>query len=191
MKTAKERLEFILKELGSPTLKTFAEYLNINLTKISNLKKGLQKTFPYEIAKAICIKYPRYNLDWIMTGNGDPFVNGYNTLLLRDAIPEEIASELMKIGERLQEIQIANQIYDDVKFAKIIGITEKRYLDLTTKGKLPETDELVSVINHFNVSADWLLFGRENKQSCKTNAPLTIDELTYLNKIIDKLNQQF
>lgn len=191
MTTALERLNTILEHIGNPSITGLAKSLNIKPANFQSIKKGLQKTFTYETAYAINKRYPEIQIHWIMTGDGEPFVTPYNTLLQRDAIPEEIASELMKIGERLQEIQIANQIYNDAKFAKIIGITEKRYLDLTTKGKLPETDELVSVINHFNVSADWLLFGRENKQSCKTNAPLTIDELTYLNKIIDKLNQQF
>lgn len=190
--SAKERLEIILKELNNPSLKVFSEFLNINVTTFYNIKKGLQKNFPYEIAKAICSKYSQFNLDWIMTGEGEMLLEKSNTLLRRDVIPEELQKELDNYGMRLQEVQIKNKIYDDAKFAKILGISEKRYAEMVSRNKLPSMDELVSIINNFNVSADWLLFGIGNKNDTRNNEQiLTIDELAYLNKIIEKLNQLF
>lgn len=190
--SVKERLEIILKELNNPSLKVFSEFLNINVTTFYNIKKGLQKNFPYEIAKAICSKYSQFNLDWIMTGEGEMLLEKSNTLLRRDVIPEELQKELDNYGMRLQEVQIKNKIYDDAKFAKILGISEKRYAEMVSRNKLPSMDELVSIINNFNVSADWLLFGIGNKNDTRNNEQiLTIDELAYLNKIIEKLNQLF
>ncbi len=192
MTTALERLNQIMEYVGITSVTSFSKGINIKPTNFQSIKKGLQKSFSYDSAYAINRFFPEINIHWIMTGEGEMLLEKSNTLLRRDVIPEELQKELDNYGMRLQEVQIKNKIYDDAKFAKILGISEKRYAEMVSRNKLPSMDELVSIINNFNVSADWLLFGIGNKNDTRNNEQiLTIDELAYLNKIIEKLNQLF
>lgn len=190
MTTALERLNQILEYVGNPSVTGFSKSINIKPANFQSIKKGTQKTFAYESAYAINKYYPEINTHWIMTGSGQMLQPEHNTLMQRK-IPDNLQKELVNVGLRLQELQIKNKIYNDATFAQIIGITEKRYIEIVGKNKIPETDELIAIVQNFNVSIDWLLFGEDSQHSQSHKPIISKEEMNFLNEIIKKLNQQF
>jgi phage repressor protein C with HTH and peptisase S24 domain len=66
-----------------------------------------------------------------------------------------------RIGERLKEVRKLDRLnQDDV--SKLMEITRQTYIRYESWERVPDAEFLTKFISHFNINANWLLFGIEN-----------------------------
>jgi len=66
---AKEKIEAILVHLDLKA-PTFASNIGVKYTKIFDIQREKTKKISGDVANAIIIKYPEFNLSWILSGKG-------------------------------------------------------------------------------------------------------------------------
>lgn len=73
-KLAHEIIEDVLGELGikAPTL---AKNTGLKYQRISDIQRKVTKGISGEVANAIKTRYPQFNITWLLTGEGDMFVD--------------------------------------------------------------------------------------------------------------------
>lgn len=124
-----KRVKIIVKELGI-TQKKFAEELGLTDNYISKLISGVNNKLSDTVALLIQEKYG-YSAEWILTGNGDKFINTKNSFIkqktiaaLKSLSDEEIKAvmafinsldDLRKIFESTFEETTATHEYDTEK----------------------------------------------------------------------------
>ena len=78
--TPKERIEFIVDNCASGSLKSFAEATGIDVSIACRLRSGQAGTSDREglgrYAERIYRAYPELNAAWLLTGEGEPFASG-------------------------------------------------------------------------------------------------------------------
>lgn len=82
----------------------------------------------------------------------------------------DISDKLKNFGKELIKIQAENNL-DPVDMAKILDISESRYEKIALKGVVPYFDEIIALVENFNVSLDRLFLdiGAEIKQAPPKN----------------------
>ncbi len=188
MKTAQDRIKFILNYVML-TPKPFAELIGVKPTLIQNINKGLQKSFPYQVAKSIN-KHLYFSIDWIMDGEGEIFEKPENTLEQRFLDIDILLSKTDDIGKRFDYIRVLNKLSIE-EFIKLLEITKERYLEICLENKMPNMKEVVLLKANFNVKIDDFLFDEQEKikkiigEKCEFNkkiSKLSPIEKAYFNK---------
>jgi DNA-binding XRE family transcriptional regulator len=100
--SAKDRLSLILLELKTNKNKLSKELGYDNNVGLTNIEKG-RYNFSTTLAKNIVDKFPQFNYDWLLTGNGEMILNE-NTE--KEAKP--VPSQLELTFEKLIEISSQN-----------------------------------------------------------------------------------
>ncbi len=96
------------------------------------------------------------NINWLLTGEGEIFVNNKNTL--ERCCDNTVKDKLSQAGKRLVIIQEKHNFLDR-EMAKLLEISEKDYLKLVT-GQLDfDIYILNNIKKNFIVDVDWLLYG--------------------------------
>lgn len=182
MSTVQDRLKEIReKDFNNLSQQKFADMLRISQSNIKNLESGTQKKMAIELAVTLSEDY-NYALKWLLIGKGPKFENQDNTLKQRSYLIEDMNERISKWGERLQEIQYKNDIKDDKKFAKLLGISVDRYWKIVSEGIEPTFDEIKRIKETFIVRIDDLVFGIDpeiegTKDKEKESAQRLLEEL--------------
>lgn len=191
MKTAQDRLKFILN-YTMLTPKPFAELIGVKPTLIQNINKGLQKSFPYQVAKSIN-KQLHFCIDWIIDGEGEMFENPENTLERRTLNIDKLLEKTDNIGKIFDFIRTTNNLSIE-EFIAILDMTKERYLEICLKNVLPNMKEAILLKANFNIKIDDFLFDEhdeikkmigEKSEFNNKIAKLSPTQRAYLNK---KLN---
>ncbi len=94
------------------------------------------------------------NINWLLTGKGEMFLTQKNTFALKQ---KEI--DFKNFDNRLCDL-IKKSELDLKTFAGVVDIKFDRLADLCV-GKKPTIDEVVSICECFDVTADYLILGAE------------------------------
>lgn len=68
--TGKEKIESILAELGIKA-PTFASNIGVKYQRILDIQNGKTKKISGDVANAIKLKYPQFDITWLLTGEGE------------------------------------------------------------------------------------------------------------------------
>lgn len=77
-----------------------AKELQTNKAAISDIKSG-RKKLSIEMLRRLKLSYPTCNVEWVITGEGEPFINAENNKI--NSSPDTIVF-INKISEQAQEI---------------------------------------------------------------------------------------
>lgn len=191
MKTVQDRIKFILN-YADLTPKPFADLIGVKPTLIQNINKGLQKSFPYEVAKAINNLF-NFSIDWLMTGEGEMFEKAENTLERRVLDLDNLLSNTDDIGKRFDFIRVYNDLSIE-EFINLLEINKERYLEICLENKIPNMKEVVLLKANFNIKIDDFLFDEneviknligEKSEFNKKISQLSPIQRAYLNKKIN------
>lgn len=90
---------------------------------------------------------------------------------------------MMTIGERIKELRKERKI-SQAELAKNINVSPGNVGDWERGKAKPGADALVSLMEYFAVSADWLLAGKDNAEN-KSHKEITVEESSSTRKNID------
>lgn len=94
------------------------------------------------------------NINWLLTGEGAMFLSRKNTFELKQK-----NIDYQNFGNRLCKL-IEKSGLDLNTFAGVVDIKFEHLADLCV-GKKPTIDEVISIVECFNITADYLLLGIE------------------------------
>ena len=97
------------------------------------------------------------NLDWLITGNGSMFNKPKNTFEIKY---EPITVNQFDFGKRLNKVRVQTDMIS-AELAMLLDIKENRLLDIMNGKNEPTLEEVKKICENFNVTADWLIFGKE------------------------------
>lgn len=97
------------------------------------------------------------NLNWLLTGNGEMLQKAKNTLEIKYS---PLVIDYIAFGKRLNKIRVhADMITREMSM--LLEIKEDRFSDLCIGKKEPTLAEIAKICENFEVTADWLMFGKE------------------------------
>lgn len=97
------------------------------------------------------------NLNWLLLGNGEMLQEPKNTLEIKYS---PLTIDYIAFGKRLNKIRVhADMITREMSM--LLEIKEDRFADLCVGKVKPTLDEITKICENFEVTADWLLFGKE------------------------------
>ena len=94
------------------------------------------------------------NINWLLTGKGSMFLEDRNTFELKQK-----NIDYQNFNNRLCTL-IEKSELDLKTFAGVVDIKFERLADLCV-GKKPTIDEIISIVECFNITTDYLLLGIE------------------------------
>lgn len=148
------RLKELRKNLEY-TAESFAKELNVKISTLYSYENASAKP-SYEFI-ATLRNFTKVNLDWLLFGNGEMFIKPKNTLEIKY---EPCAEQLKEFGKRLNKLRIhADMITRDISM--LLEMKEDRFSDLCIGKKEPTLAEIAKICENFEVTADWLMFGKE------------------------------
>lgn len=178
-----ERLKEIRK-IANKTQKDFASELGVSERNYKNYEYG--NSFPSEeLLKEISYQY-NVNLTWLLTGRGEIFEEKND---LKRNNNKEIVKNIENSFKNFGEIQQVNNLLD-LEMAKILGISENKYIKIATGKEKPTIDILIKLKENFNVNIDSFLFGKieakppQQNENAAESLNLSKDEIIKLKKIL-------
>jgi transcriptional regulator with XRE-family HTH domain len=171
METISTRLGLLRVSLGFKHNKAFSEYLGYaNSSTINSLINGTNGNPTYDLLYNILNRFPKINPAWLMTGNGQMFIDN--------------EQEVKGVGHRILMICELQGISKD-EFAQRIGKPESMVNSLLdTKPAKIGMDFILEILDTFpNIRAKWFVYGNEpmthTGQTKETVVPLEIGKETY------------
>ena len=163
------------KELGL-SLNGYANYENIKsnrFMKADDVQKLLQ----------ICEENGKIlNLNWLFTGEGSMFLENEDLKKHYNGNVKFSSNEFFKNFGKIQQV---NNLLDS-EMAKILGISESKYIKIASGGEKPTIDILIKLKENFNINIDNFLFGKVESTLLSQN---TAEELGFSKEEIIKLKQ--
>ena len=145
----------IFRESLSMTQSQLANNINLSSAAIGLIEKNKCFLKAENLNKLIDLY--QLNINWLLTGNGKMLEEEQNTLELR-YMPLNFDS--FAFGKRLNKIRInADMITREISM--LLEIKEDRFSDLCVGKAKPTLEEITKICENFDVTADWLLFGKE------------------------------
>ncbi len=161
----------LIKELLNKTTDQLSKDLDIPARTIGGYERE-ERTPSIEFAIKLHDVY-NININWLLTNNGAVF-NCKNDL---KSTKNDIHNRVDTFFHRLRELQTTNKLLDK-DIAKIMNISEKRYLSISLGKEPPTLKELNKIKENFNVDIDWILYGYDNTPASSNSNTKTIQELT-------------
>ena len=141
-----------MREILNISQAVLASSLDITTGAVGLVEKGKSKLKTENLIKLIN-KY-HTNINWLLTGEGAMFLSRKNTFELKQK-----NIDYQNFGNRLCKL-IEKSGLDLNTFAGVVDIKFERLADLCV-GKKPTIDEVISLVECFNITADYLLLGIE------------------------------
>lgn len=135
--------------------KEMAEHVGVSLRTYGGYERD-EITLSH---KLIMFLFDNYNLNihWLFTGNGEMLQEPKNTLEIKYS---PLTIDYIAFGKRLNKIRVhADMITREMSM--LLEIKEDRFADLCVGKVKPTLDEITKICENFEVTADWLLFGKE------------------------------
>lgn len=129
-----------------------AKAINAKPSTIYNYENGYSK--PNVDVLNILIEKYNLNINWLLTGKGSMFLENKNTFELKQK-----NIDYQNFNNRLCAL-IEKSELDLKTFAGVVDIKFERLADLCV-GKKPTIDEIISIVECFNITTDYLLLGIE------------------------------
>mgnify|MGYP004517612555 CR=1 FL=1 len=129
-----------------------AKAINAKPSTIYNYENGYSK--PNVDVLNILIEKYNLNINWLLTGKGSMFLENKNTFELKQK-----NIDYQNFNNRLCTL-IEKSELDLKTFAGVVDIKFERLADLCV-GKKPTIDEIISIVECFNITTDYLLLGIE------------------------------
>lgn len=131
----------------------FAKQLEMKISTLYSYENGSAKPSYEFIAKLR--KITNVNIDWLFYGEGNMIIEPQNTLEIKYN-----PLTIKDFGKRINKIRVNADLLSR-EMAMLLDIKEDRYSDLVVGKKQPTLEEIIKICENFNVTADWLLFGKE------------------------------
>lgn len=148
------RLKEIRKNLNMDA-EDFASEFGIAKSSVYAYERGTNKP-SYELLETLMQKL-NINPNWLFTGTGEMFRKEKNTFEIKY---EPYAEKLKSFGKRLNKLRVHSDMVTR-EMAMLLDIKEDRYSDLCVGKKEPTLAEIIKICENFEITADWLLFGKE------------------------------
>ncbi|MGI6588894.1 MAG: helix-turn-helix domain-containing protein [Peptococcia bacterium] len=81
---------------------------------------------------------------------------------------------------RLKKLRDKNYL-SQKEFGEIIGFSQGNVADWERGRSLPSTKAIIAIVNQFNISADWLLLGKDNSSPFPLLKKMNSKEIALLN----------
>lgn len=189
MENLYDRIEYILKnnyKKPNISLYEFAKSVGANPSKFAEIKSGKVKTLSQNTALEISKQYA-FSFKWILTGEGEIFEEKSDLLRNNN---KEVAKNIEFSFKNFGKIQEINNLLDS-EMAKILGITEHKYIKIASGKEKPSIDILIKLKENFNINIDRFLFGNIEiqqpnlpQQNAAEELGLTPEELLKLKRIL-------
>lgn len=75
MLTGQNKINLILDHVGIKA-PTFAKHVGVKYQRILDIQNGKVKNISAEVASRIIDVYPQFNIEWLLTGEGEMLKNG-------------------------------------------------------------------------------------------------------------------
>ena len=147
-------------------IKKFRSYLELNQTQFANelniTQQAVQRVesdngnFNIETLEKLNTSFG-LNINWFLTGNGSMFNKPKNTFEIKY---EPITINQFDFGKRLNKVRVQSDMIS-AELAMLLDIRENRLLDIMNGKNEPTLEEVKKICENFNVTADWLIFGKE------------------------------
>ena len=160
-----------IKELLNKTTEQIARDLDIPARTIGGYERE-ERTPSIDFAIKMQNAY-NVNINWLLTNNGAIFNSSNDLKKTKNNIHNRVTS----FFHRLKEIQTSNKLLDK-ELAKILEISEKRYLSISLGKEEPTLKEINNIKTNFNVDIDWLLYGYDNTQYGANSNKIPLPELS-------------
>ncbi|MGN0015645.1 MAG: helix-turn-helix domain-containing protein [Candidatus Gastranaerophilaceae bacterium] len=188
MKNLYNRIEYILRnnfKKPNISLYEFAKSVGASPSKFAEIKSGKVKTLSQNTALEISKQYG-FSFKWILTGEGEIFEER-NDLARNNN--QEIVKNIENSFKNFGQIQQVNNLLDS-EMAKILGISENKYIKIATGKEKPTIDILIKLKENFNVNIDHFLFGKieaklpQHDENAAESLGLSKDEIIKLKQIL-------
>ncbi|MEK5057679.1 hypothetical protein BK126_05270 [Paenibacillus sp. FSL H7-0326] len=93
---------------------------------------------------------------------------------------------MFSIGENIRKLRKTAGL-TQIEFAKQIGISQGTLSDIEQGNCNPSVDTALSIHNHFNVTLDWLLKGKQNRSTIEQVNALDLSETEI--RVLEVMNQ--
>lgn len=98
------------------------------------------------------------NINWLLTGKGTMLCEPKNTFELK--YTPQINEDIKSFGKRLNKLRVNADMLTH-EMSMLLEIDQDRFSDICIGKKQPTLDEVVRICENFDVTSDWLLFGKE------------------------------
>lgn len=95
-------IKLILNDLGVKA-PTFAKSIGLQYQRILDIQSNKTKKISTTVADCIIEKYPQYNRAWLLTGEGEMYVNGGEKESKAGTSPATTVESLLRMNEVLAE----------------------------------------------------------------------------------------
>lgn len=137
-----EIINLILNELGVKA-PTFAKEIGLKYQRILDIQIGKTQKISSQVAEAIIEKYPQFNRNWLLTGEGEMILNGIhqnisgngNTAVAGNGNTVQSSDMARALDEIAEQRRLAAKAVDE--------IAEQRKLAVKTQEQI---DRLLSII---------------------------------------------
>lgn len=102
-------------------------------------------------------KYLNVNPNYILFGEEPIYKEEKNTFTKQN---NDYSKEFYNFGSRLAKLRVTADLLSH-ELAEILNISESRLEELILNKKKPTVEEIIILCENFNVTADWLLFGKD------------------------------
>lgn len=152
--------------MSASRFKLFRKYLKLSAEELSNeLDIKPSTIYSYESGNSnpnleilnLLAENFGLNIHWFVTNNGPMIIEPKNTFEIKY---EPITVNQFDFGKRLNKIRIQADMIS-AELALLLDIKENRLLDIMNGKNEPTLEEIKKICENFNVTADWLLFGKE------------------------------
>ncbi len=158
--TISKRLQLLIRK-GNHSQKDFSELIGISPNVLNNYVKG-RRNPSLDVLQRI-LKFTYCNLNWLLTGEGDMYLNKENNKA------ESLGSSLVKRGAGLRLRRIRKDMkLTQVEFSQKFSVSRKQLSKYETDlNRLP--DILLDSLHRFGINLNWLLTGEGDMYLNKEN----------------------
>lgn len=168
-----------------------AESLGLSLNGYANYENTKSNRFMKsdDIQKLLHLcetRGKKLNLNWLFCGEGSMFLTNED---LKRQFNSNIEQVIENSFKNFGQIQQVNNLLDS-EMAKILGISENKYIKIATGREKPTIDILIKLKENFNVNIDHFLFGNieaklpQHDENAAESLGLSKDEIIKLKQIL-------
>lgn len=145
----------VIKQRKRLTAEMISAVTAISIGKINSYFSGRIK-LSLEFIQKFC-KYFYVNPNYILFGEEPVYKEEKNTFTKQN---NDYTKEFYNFGSRLAKFRVSADMLSH-ELAQILKISESRLEELILNKKKPTVEEIIILCENFNVTADWLLFGKD------------------------------
>lgn len=146
-----DRIDHLVHMLAEGKQRAFSRAIGIRPSTLNSIVGPLRRDPSFKVLKMIVDAYPNIDVNWLIRGEGDPFISQYHKedklLALYNKVLEStfLAGNLKLLREHAHESQES--------FARIFGITRDNVASYE-RGSKPDLPLIIQIVKHFHISIE-------------------------------------